>query len=256
MPSLEALKKQAKLYLRWHRNGHYTGRRPDQGGPAPFRRALRPRDPRRTLSSVRRPGARRADAGLRELAGAEGRNQDHADRTRDRLPTQATLIAAEPQLLVSDIAATCDYFVERLGFQVRVHLWRARLLRTGGARRRPPEPALGERARSSRRASGSARARCCRFDHGRRHQPPVRRIRTPRRHYSPAAADRALGRPHLHCRGSRLQPDPLRVGAPRVGNGSRRTRRREPQSSPRRRPGPSTLSKDSLPKAGSRPSPG
>ena len=31
---------------------------------------------------------------------------------------KATLIAAEPQLLVSDIAAACDYFVERLGFQV------------------------------------------------------------------------------------------------------------------------------------------
>lgn len=118
MPMLETLKKQAKLYLRWHRAGYYpVAARIRSGLPrfsslsdreilaAPFLLS----DAQELVARARGYESWPAlKEGLKAMPTAERKRRD-----------TATLLAAEPQLLVSDIGASCDYFVSKLGFEVR-----------------------------------------------------------------------------------------------------------------------------------------
>jgi catechol 2,3-dioxygenase-like lactoylglutathione lyase family enzyme len=115
MLNIEHLKKQAKLYLRWHREGYY---------PVAARiRAVLPRF--RHLND-------------REVLGVEFRLSDaqelvarsfgfdswpalrRGSRFVDQLPTlpMSILTGAEPQLYVRDISLSCDFYSHRLGFAV------------------------------------------------------------------------------------------------------------------------------------------
>jgi catechol 2,3-dioxygenase-like lactoylglutathione lyase family enzyme len=117
MPNLENLKKQAKLFLRWHRDRHY---------PVAARiRTVLPRFRHLSDRAVLAHRFRLADA--QELvARTTGFASWEALRTGIQTMTEqpaetramSTLLAAEPQLFVADIAAACGFYTARLGFAV------------------------------------------------------------------------------------------------------------------------------------------
>src|SRR5437868_2873269 len=114
MPSLENLKKQAKQFLRWHREGYYP--------VAAQIRAVLPRyrdlsDPQVLAHSFKLSDAQELVArqsgfeSWQALKTGIEPMTDQADRTSSR----PVLTAAEPQLFVSDIQASCDFFTQKLG---------------------------------------------------------------------------------------------------------------------------------------------
>jgi catechol 2,3-dioxygenase-like lactoylglutathione lyase family enzyme len=117
MANLENLKKQAKLILRWHRDRYYPV-------AAQIRSGL-PRYSQMTDSEILSQGFKLGDA--QELVARQhgfeswqalktGQNtmSDHAET----ISTKPVITAAEPQLFVADIKASCDFFTGRLGFTV------------------------------------------------------------------------------------------------------------------------------------------
>ena len=117
MPNIEHLRKQAKLYVRWHRQQYY---------PVAARiRAVLPRYSQLIDREILRQPFRLADA--QELvARSLGFESWEALRwgshlvthTRPGTPTMPTLLAAEPQLYVRDIVASCEFYSRMLGFSV------------------------------------------------------------------------------------------------------------------------------------------
>lgn len=117
MPSLENLKKQAKLVLRWHRDRYYPV-------AAQIRAAL-PRFAHLSDAEILAQSFKLSDAQeliARQLGfeswqaliqGVESM-PDQAERTL----TRPVITAAEPQLFVADIRASCDFFTQKLGFSV------------------------------------------------------------------------------------------------------------------------------------------
>src|SRR5271156_5897213 len=117
MPNLENVKKQAKLILRWHRERHYP--------VAAQIRALLPRFLNMPDSEILAAGFKLSDAqeivarqhgfeswqalttGLRATSAEPGSSPPKA---------RATIVGAEPQLLVADIKKSCEFFREKLGF--------------------------------------------------------------------------------------------------------------------------------------------
>jgi catechol 2,3-dioxygenase-like lactoylglutathione lyase family enzyme len=115
MPNLENLKKQAKLYLRWHRDRHY---------PVAARiRAVLPRFRHLSDREVLAHSFKLSDAQelIARKAGFESwtalRNGVQTMTNTDAL-SKTSLLAAEPQLFVADIAASCDFYTGKLGFSV------------------------------------------------------------------------------------------------------------------------------------------
>ena len=117
MPNLENLKKQAKLVLRWHRERYYP--------VAAQIRTVLPHFRNMTDAEVLAHSFKLSDAqqlvarqhgfdswqalkkGLTPMA-------NHAE-TRSR---KAVMTAAEPQLFVRDIMASCDFYTSKLGFSI------------------------------------------------------------------------------------------------------------------------------------------
>ena len=117
MPNIDHLRKQAKLYVRWHRERYY---------PVAARiRAVLPRykhlsDPEILASPFKLADAQELVA---RTAGFESWDAlRRATRTMPndqiRVPTMAVLTAAEPQLYVRDIAVATAFYVQQLGFSV------------------------------------------------------------------------------------------------------------------------------------------
>jgi uncharacterized glyoxalase superfamily protein PhnB len=115
MPNLDNLKKQAKLYLRWHRERYF---------PVAARiRALLPDYRDMNDAEVLAANFQLADA-QRLIATASGFENWEALRkgletmTNEQSQSLAkpTLLAAEPQLFVSDIAAAIAFYENKLGF--------------------------------------------------------------------------------------------------------------------------------------------
>jgi catechol 2,3-dioxygenase-like lactoylglutathione lyase family enzyme len=117
MPSLENLKKQAKLVLRWHRDRYYPV-------AAQIRSGL-PRFGQMTDSEILAQSFKLGDA--QELVARQHGFEswpalktgiptmsDHAET----ISTKAVIAGAEPQLFVADIKASCDFFASKLGFAV------------------------------------------------------------------------------------------------------------------------------------------
>lgn len=117
MPNLENLKKQAKLYLRWHRGGYYP--------VAAQIRAFLPRFSDLTDREILAQPFRLSDA--QDLV-ARARGFENWPALKQGISTltasstqtavTATLMAAEPQLFVADIVRSCDFFVTKLGFRI------------------------------------------------------------------------------------------------------------------------------------------
>jgi catechol 2,3-dioxygenase-like lactoylglutathione lyase family enzyme len=117
MPSLENLKKQAKLVLRWHRTGYYP--------VAAQIRAVLPRFSGLSDAQVLSHAFKLSDA--QELVARQSGfdSWQALKQGIETMPNQAertaagpVLVAAEPQLFVADIKASCDFFAQRLGFAI------------------------------------------------------------------------------------------------------------------------------------------
>jgi catechol 2,3-dioxygenase-like lactoylglutathione lyase family enzyme len=117
MPNPENLRKQAKLVLRWHRDRYYPV-------AAQIRSGL-PRFSHMTDSEILAQDFKLNDA--QELVARQQGfpswqalktglppMSDHAHTT----PVKAVITAAEPQLFVADIKASCDFFIAKLGFAI------------------------------------------------------------------------------------------------------------------------------------------
>jgi uncharacterized glyoxalase superfamily protein PhnB len=117
MPNLENLKKQAKLILRWHRERHYPV-------AAQIRRLL-PRFLNMPDSEILAATFKLSDA-QEMVARQHGFDSWQAlkaglsatSRKVNSWPSKATIVCAEPQLLVADIKRSCDFFHEKLGFSL------------------------------------------------------------------------------------------------------------------------------------------
>jgi catechol 2,3-dioxygenase-like lactoylglutathione lyase family enzyme len=117
MPNLENLKKRAKLYLRWHRDRHYPV-------AAQIREVL-PRFRHSSDREVLAAGFQLSDAqelvarktGFESWEALRTGIATMTDQQADNL-RKSTLLAAEPQLFVADMAASCEFYTRRLGFAV------------------------------------------------------------------------------------------------------------------------------------------
>ena len=117
MPSLENLRKQAKLILRWHRDRYYPV-------AAQIRSGL-PRFSQMTDPEILAQSFKLGDA--QELV-ARQNGFESWQALKTGLPTmsghaqtiaaEAVITAAEPQLFVADIKTSCDFFVHQLGFVI------------------------------------------------------------------------------------------------------------------------------------------
>lgn len=117
MPNLDNLRKQAKLYVRWHRERHHP--------VAAQIRAVLPRFRDLTDGQILDAAFKLSDA--QELVARQsGFETWQALKTgvqtmRDTSPTavsQPTLTCVEAELFVADIKASCTFFIEKLGFSV------------------------------------------------------------------------------------------------------------------------------------------
>jgi catechol 2,3-dioxygenase-like lactoylglutathione lyase family enzyme len=117
MPNLENLKKQAKLILRWHRERHY-----------PVAAQIREHLPRfldMPDSEILAASFKLSDA-QEMVARQQGCDSWRALKTGlsttspkvKSAPSKATIVGAEPQLFVTDIQRSWDFFREKLGFSL------------------------------------------------------------------------------------------------------------------------------------------
>ena len=117
MPDSENLKKQAKLILRWHREGHYPV-------AAQIRRWI-PRFLNVPDAEILASSFKLSDA--QEMV-AKQNGFDSWQALKTGLPTgprrlkprppRATIVGAEPQLFVADVEKSCEFFCKKLGFSV------------------------------------------------------------------------------------------------------------------------------------------
>ena len=117
MPNLENLRKQAKLYLRWHQDRYFPV-------AAQIRAAL-PRFRHLTDQAVLAHSFKLSDAQelIAKKAGFETwtallQGVDTLHHPDTETQPKSTLLAAEPQLFVANISASCDFYQKQLGFAV------------------------------------------------------------------------------------------------------------------------------------------
>lgn len=115
-PSLENLRKQAKLVLRWHRTGYYP--------VAAQIRAILPRFRDLTDREVLARDFKLSDAQevVARQAGFDGwqalKTGIAAMPERTPQTTAPVLTGMSAQLFVADIKAACDYYIGKLGFEI------------------------------------------------------------------------------------------------------------------------------------------
>jgi uncharacterized glyoxalase superfamily protein PhnB len=115
MPNLENLKKQAKLLLRLHRERNYPV-------AAQIRehlpRFLSTPDSEILAAPFKLSDAQEIVAKQQGFASWQALKTglDTAQPTPKSPPLKATIVAAEPQLLVTDIKTSCEFFCHKLGF--------------------------------------------------------------------------------------------------------------------------------------------
>jgi catechol 2,3-dioxygenase-like lactoylglutathione lyase family enzyme len=117
MPNLENLRKQAKLYVRWHRDGHHP--------VAAQIRAVLPRFKDLTDRQILERDFKLSDAqelvarqsGFESWQALKTGVQAMSD-TAHTIAAIAELTQVEAQLFVADIKASCAFFTSKLGFEV------------------------------------------------------------------------------------------------------------------------------------------
>jgi hypothetical protein len=131
MPNLENLKKQAKLILRWHRERHYP--------VAAQIRAHLPRFVNMPDSDILAAAFQLSDA-QEMVARQQGFDSWQALKTGlshmsvnvQSPPLKAMIVGAEPQLFVTDIKRSCEFFGEKLGFALVFSYGRPRMVKVFG----------------------------------------------------------------------------------------------------------------------------
>ena len=113
---LERFRKQAKLYLRWHRAGYHPVAASIRGALPRFRS---PSDHEILAARFRLADAQELVARMQgfERWPALRKGLDEMPHANPSTPDRATLIAAEPQLFVSDVVASCAWYGDKLGFE-------------------------------------------------------------------------------------------------------------------------------------------
>jgi catechol 2,3-dioxygenase-like lactoylglutathione lyase family enzyme len=117
MPNLENLRKQAKLILRWHRDRYYPVAAQIRSGLPRFSQMT---DPDILAHSFRLSDAQELVArqhGFESWQALKTGLPDMPDHT-DTTTAAVVITAAEPQLFVADIKASCDFFTGKLGFSI------------------------------------------------------------------------------------------------------------------------------------------
>ena len=117
MPNLENLKKQAKLILRWHRERHYPVAAQIRGHLPRF---LNMPDSEILAASFQLSDAQEIVArqqGFDSWQALKAGSSTPPLKVKSS-PSKATIVGAEPQLPVSDIKRSCDFFREKLGFSL------------------------------------------------------------------------------------------------------------------------------------------
>jgi len=117
MPNLENLKKQAKLILRWHRERHFP--------VAAQIRGLLPGFSNTPDSQILAANFKLSDA-QEMVARQHGFDSWQALkaglsaqlRRAKSSPSKAKIVCAEPQLFVTDIKRSCEFFQQKLGFSL------------------------------------------------------------------------------------------------------------------------------------------
>jgi uncharacterized glyoxalase superfamily protein PhnB len=117
MPDLENLKKQAKLILRWHRERHYP--------VAAQIRELLPRFENVADAEILAASFKLKDA-QEMIARQHGFESWQALKTGRSTPSgkvkaspsKAKIVGSEPQLFVTNIERSCEFFCKTLGFSV------------------------------------------------------------------------------------------------------------------------------------------
>jgi catechol 2,3-dioxygenase-like lactoylglutathione lyase family enzyme len=117
MPSLENLKKQAKLVLRWHRDRYYP--------VAAHIRTVLPRYRHLSDAEVLASGFKLSDA-QELIARQHGFESWQALKTGlatmpeqvQQTSSRAVITAVAAELFVADIKASCDFFTQKLGFSI------------------------------------------------------------------------------------------------------------------------------------------
>jgi catechol 2,3-dioxygenase-like lactoylglutathione lyase family enzyme len=115
MPNLENLKKQAKLILRWHRERHYPVAAQIR---AHLPRFLHRPDPEILAARFKLSDAQEIVAKQQGFANWQALKAGLSATSRKvkSSPSKATIVCAEPQLFVTDIQRSCEFFREKLGF--------------------------------------------------------------------------------------------------------------------------------------------
>jgi catechol 2,3-dioxygenase-like lactoylglutathione lyase family enzyme len=117
MPNFENLRKQAKLYLRWHRDGYYPVAAQIRSVLGRYHhlndRQVLAQDFK--LSDAQELVARKSGFESWQAL-KKGIETMTASPARQISPT--VLLAAEPQLFVFDIKVSCEFYCKKLGFQV------------------------------------------------------------------------------------------------------------------------------------------
>jgi catechol 2,3-dioxygenase-like lactoylglutathione lyase family enzyme len=115
MPNLENLKKQAKLILRWHRERSYPVAAEIRGHLPRFANM---RDSEILAASFKLSDAQELVARQHGFDSWQALTVglSTASRKVKSSPSRATIVSAEPQLLVIDVERSCDFFREQLGF--------------------------------------------------------------------------------------------------------------------------------------------
>jgi catechol 2,3-dioxygenase-like lactoylglutathione lyase family enzyme len=117
MPNLENLKKQAKQYLRWHRERYYPVAAQIRGALPRFRDYT---DPQILEASFKLADAQELVArqlgydGWQTLKSGAKAMTDESKHAAAR----PVLNSIEPQLFVADVKRSCDFYVGKLGFAV------------------------------------------------------------------------------------------------------------------------------------------
>jgi catechol 2,3-dioxygenase-like lactoylglutathione lyase family enzyme len=117
MPNLENLRKQAKLYVRWHRDGYHP--------VAAQIRAVLPRFKDLTDRQILQRDFKLSDAqelvarqsGFESWQALKTGVQAMTD-TAQLIDSKPELTQVEAQLFVADIKASCAFFTSKLGFEV------------------------------------------------------------------------------------------------------------------------------------------
>ncbi|MGH9765252.1 MAG: VOC family protein [Blastocatellia bacterium] len=121
MPNIENLKKQAKQYLRWHRERYYPVAAGIRAGLPRFRHLSDEQilEADFKLADAQELVARqRGFEGWQALkSGAHVMTQEMAHKTGQTVP-RPVLTSTAAQLFVADIKASCDFYVDKLGFAV------------------------------------------------------------------------------------------------------------------------------------------